>query len=204
MEITEIQDIKEEDLIFKAPFLIFDKKKREKARKRVMNLGGSRSLGRNRMEVIELVIRNGLYEYYSKIEELSNPLEMSRIFKEISGEANTPEEQSLRRIELSGLYWKNVLYPEAVRQICNRSIYREGSDASWLWVSAYIHTGPNPVDEHGQRRTGYLYNLIQYYKGCGEFQQTAIKRFLVHQIGDYPLGENLDFKIEDTDYEAIE
>jgi hypothetical protein len=62
MEITEIQDIKEEDLIFKAPFLIFDKKKREKARKRVMNLGGSRSLGRNRMEVIELVIRNGLYE----------------------------------------------------------------------------------------------------------------------------------------------
>lgn len=84
------------------------------------------------------------------------------------------------------MYWKNVLYPEAVRQIINDTVYEEDKDISWLWISIYPNI--NPKDGEGVIRVGYFSKLISYYKGCeSELQREKIKEFLGRQIGDYPL-----------------
>ncbi len=184
------EDIKalsvEENPIFKAPYLIFNKEEREETREQVSTLGGVNTEGEERYEALELVIRYGLYEYYADIPELSKPLRINRVFNYISSKEQTSEEQSLKKLELSRLYWKHVLYPEAVRQIINGTVYEEGKYISWIWISIFPNL--NPTDEEGDIRVGYLSDLISYYKGCeSELQRDAIRRFLAKQVGDYPL-----------------
>jgi hypothetical protein len=183
---NDIENLNQENPVFKAPYLIFDKEKREEAREQVSSLGGVETEGDERCEVIGLVIRYGLYEYYSDIPELSKPLKIDRIFNYISSKEKNPDKESLKKLELRRLYWKHVLYPEAVRQIVNGTVYEEGKDNSWLFTSTIINV--NPPDEFGESRGGYLYNLIKYYKSCeSEVEREAIKRFLARQVGDYPL-----------------
>ena len=178
--------MKQENPVFKAPYLIFDKEEREKTRGEVSLLGGAQSEGAERYEVIELVIRYGLYEHYPEIPELSNPVIMNRVFNYISSKEEAPEERGLKKLELRRLYWRNVLYPEAVRQICKGIIYEEGKEDSWRWISLFPIF--NPFDEYGITRVGYLSELIRYYKSCkSELQREKIKEFLARQIGDYPL-----------------
>lgn len=181
---NNIENIEQDNPIFKAPYLIFDKNVREEAREEVDSLGGIDSLDNERLRVIELVITNGLYEYYPVIPELSKPFRMNRIINGISSKEETYEEQSLKNLEMRRLYWKHVLYPEAVRQICNDSVYEKGIEKYWLSLFATL----NPVDEYGEMRIGYLLSLIGYYKSCDtELQKEAIKRFLKRQVGDYPI-----------------
>ena len=183
---NNIENIEQDNPIYKAPYLIFNKERRQEAREQVSSLGGCKSEGEDRYEVIELVIRNGLYEYYPPIAELSHPLKINRIFNYISSKEQTPEQQYFKNLEIRRLFWKNVLYPEAVRQICNDTVYEEGKDIQWLWTSNIPDI--NPPNEDGETRKGYLYDLIRYYKGCdSEIQKGAIKRFLARQVGDYPM-----------------
>jgi len=49
-----IENLNQENPIFKAPYLIFDKEKREEAREQVSSLGGANTEGEERYEVIEL------------------------------------------------------------------------------------------------------------------------------------------------------
>ncbi len=183
---SDIENLQQENPLFNAPYLIFDEKERQEAREKVLSLGGSKSEGEERYEVIELVIQNGLYEYYPSIPELSNLRKINKIFNHISSKEETPEEYSIKNIELRRFYWKHVLYPEVVRQICNDEIFKKDRDIGWTWIS--IQLPFNPSDIEGQQRLGYLADLIRYYKSSEtEGQREMIKRFLARQVGDYPV-----------------
>jgi hypothetical protein len=175
-----------ENPVFKLPNLEFDEIKREKAREDIKTLGGVESTGEDRDRIIELVLENGLFEYYTKFPEILDMSLLRKTFNRISFKEKTEKDRVNKRASLDRMYWKNFLYPYFLTHIHNDSI--EGLESRLVVLSkGYPNFLSKVSEKNSESRNGLLFDLIQYYKKANPEQKKAIQKFVSHRVADYPI-----------------
>lgn len=175
------------------PILEFDENQRNEARREVEEISEELrdcNIGKDKAEeswaqAVEIVVTHGLFEYYSRIDELSKPKKFNRVINFIASKERDDTRSSLKRVGLRDLYWKHVIYPYIASRIVSDTV--EEIDEYKL---IFLEMSVIPSKEDGKKRVGLMYRLVKHYKESEPEEKERIRRFLEKRIADYPV----DFK----------
>jgi len=175
-----------ENPLYEIPTLSFNSAEREVARQEIDSVRGINNDpedGDSLAGVIELVINQGLFEYYPHIEELWDPRKVYRIINYLARKEDNGIDMSLKIIKLRRLYWENVTYPYVANNIIKDSLDCLSS-SELFGIDVYPFSPPS--DEQGRIRIGLLSRLVRLYKESTPEDQNSIRKFLESTIADYP------------------
>jgi hypothetical protein len=175
------KDIKEKELrrvnlLGELPILKFNENEREKARKSVVNIIQEDHLENRKLEIIDLVLNNGLFEYYKQIPELYDFTFMSKILRE-SSLNKKGEIDVLKYKEKKEIYWQNFLFPLIAGYIVNDDL--ESIDSLDISL-ANFNLSIIPVN-----RIGVLIDLVEVYRFSSKEEQDIIKQQLKNKLKHY-------------------
>lgn len=169
---VDIKSLELDDLLNSFPILNFDEEKRVDARDQL-----SQNPDMSIPQKVELVLRHGLFEEYSNIEELYKIKTMNLYFEKLSIDEKGNID-SYKLIELKNIYWTNFLYPLISSYILEDDI--ETVDLLSI----------KKLDLIGEiipfARRFRLSSLVEVYKQSSIEEKQKIKDFLKNRLGNYP------------------